>query len=88
MRDNCDGQKPPKNGALACLSATQSVGAKMCQVYCQNGFEFSYRPAQMYYCSKGRWNTWPPFGHGSSFPWPDCASNVILQIISNNISEF
>ena len=73
VNDDCQSYNPPKHGVLACLSY---AGTKMCQVYCQAGFDFAYRPAQLYYCVNRQWNFWPPFGHGIRSAWPDCAPRV------------
>ncbi|CAB4003085.1 Hypothetical predicted protein [Paramuricea clavata] len=69
----CPRHEPPKNGALACLP--DRSGQRQCQVYCREGFEFAFRPSLLYYCSRGSWNSFPPFGSGT-FPWPDCAERA------------
>ena len=67
----------PKNGALAC----NKVGSDyVCAVMCKNGFDFSFDPPLVYFCSSGKWNFFslPPIPFSQQLPWPDCSSKLIL----------
>ena len=70
----------PKNGALAC----NKIGSDyVCAVMCKNGFDFSFDPPLVYFCSSGIWNFFslPNFPFSKQLPWPDCSSKLLLLLI-------
>lgn len=71
---NCPFYSPPENGALSC---DEWVGGQYCTVQCQEGFDFPYAPADVYYCRQmegfGVWEPGSLQGETSSSPWPDCS---------------
>ncbi|XP_078576750.1 uncharacterized protein LOC144862258 [Branchiostoma floridae x Branchiostoma japonicum] len=63
----CPLQDPPINGALSCDAW---LYGQFCSVQCDERYDFSTEPANMYVCgSSGRWRTYPP---GKETKWPDC----------------
>ena len=52
-----------------------------CRVSCEDGYDFIYRPAELYYCVGENWFTWPLFPK-FKIPWSDCASKCMVFYIS------
>ncbi|XP_028412626.1 sushi, von Willebrand factor type A, EGF and pentraxin domain-containing protein 1-like, partial [Dendronephthya gigantea] len=65
----CELQKRPKNGALVCLT----IPSYQCQPLCKEGYDFGYKPQDLYYCVNRVWHYWPPFPPFQPTVWPDCA---------------
>ena len=66
----CKKNKPPKNGLAPCNELYP--GTFKCSVMCKEGYDFGYKPARLYFCSKGDWGAWSDEGV-ATFPWPDCS---------------
>lgn len=65
----CPFHPPPINGALACEDL---MYGHMCQVYCNEKYDFARKPADWYICNiNSQWETYPD---NFAIPWPDCAS--------------
>lgn len=69
----CSPFKSPKNGAARCIDYGVALG---CTVACRDTYDFVYKPAISYSCSKGTWNTYalPGDDYDPRLPWPDCSS--------------
>lgn len=74
-RKRCSLFDPPQNGALVCNSIG---GDDACAVMCQNGFDFTFNPPYLYYCSGGKWNFFgiPGIPYSTQPPGPNCSSTV------------
>ena len=46
IEPTCNTRSAPKNGALACFKGL----ATYCNPFCQDGYEFSYKPEGTYFC--------------------------------------
>merc|ERR1719494_85203 len=62
----CPYYPPPINGLLSC---SQSGSSDMCNVQCNDQYDFAATPAQLYACMGGMWMLFPWDMH---MPWPDC----------------
>lgn len=73
VSDNpCPYYPPPTNGALTCYPY---MYGDMCQVFCNEKFDFTRKPAEWYSCNaESQWETYPL---NETFPWPDCAQPVL-----------
>ncbi|XP_028513949.1 sushi, von Willebrand factor type A, EGF and pentraxin domain-containing protein 1 isoform X2 [Exaiptasia diaphana] len=60
---------PPVNGAVACWNYQ---GNNVCTVSCNSNFDFAFRPATVYHCTRGKWSTFSIYGGSNSAKWPDC----------------
>ena len=69
----CRKRAEPKNGALACIKSIVLT----CIPYCQEGYDFSYKPEGQYFCYNGQWQYWTQGGPQGFLTekdkWPDCA---------------
>lgn len=83
---SCTYHPPPANGALVC---NDWLYGQICQTYCNEKFDFAWKPAEWYMCNiEAEWVTVP---ENSPIPWPDCSSEYIkcINIKSyENYSEF
>ena len=50
---------------------------------CNNGYDFEFNPAMMYYCESGQWQFYVPisYSYPQQLPWPDCSSKLISLLI-------
>ena len=75
---SCEKRKEPKNGAVACFPAGES---KYCNPFCQEGYDFSYKPEGTYFCYLGVWQYWRGFYQvimTEKENWPDCARECLI----------
>ena len=78
LAPTCSKRTNPKNGALACFQ--QPGGSKVCNSYCQEGYDFSYKPEGVYICYQEKWQYYR--GHFQILMtehenWPDCAGECL-----------
>ncbi|XP_067134813.1 sushi, von Willebrand factor type A, EGF and pentraxin domain-containing protein 1-like [Centruroides vittatus] len=67
-KNECPYYPPPVNGAIACH---YWINGQICEVHCNDLFEFSSPPADWYICdASNEWITYPQENY--SIPWPDC----------------
>ncbi|KAK3730501.1 hypothetical protein QZH41_015709, partial [Actinostola sp. cb2023] len=81
----CKPFRPPKNGASKCFEWQHQL---ICTVACQSSFDFTFNPAQIYMCDKGRWSTYghPMIPYENKLPWPDCSKRAnpsFVKLIAN-----
>ena len=48
---------------------------------CKKGFDFSFNPPVVYYCSSAQWRSFSSFPYSGQLPWPDCSSKLISLLI-------
>lgn len=66
-KNDCPYHPPPINGAIACH---YWINGQMCEVSCNEKFDFSSKPADWYICDAS--NEWKTYPQEYSIPWPDC----------------
>ena len=78
LAPTCSKRTEPKNGALAVYP--QPGGAKVYFPYCQEGYDFSYKPEGEYICYKGEWQYFRGRAGvvmSEHENWPDCAGECL-----------
>ncbi|GFX94260.1 sushi, von Willebrand factor type A, EGF and pentraxin domain-containing protein 1 [Trichonephila clavipes] len=82
-RNTCPYYPPPTNGALSC---NDWLFGEICQVFCNERYDFVEKPAEWYVCNEiSQWITDPPNMH---VPWPDCATRAIPNKIRHMMRGF
>ena len=79
LEHTCNTRSAPKNGALACFEAISTY----CNPFCQDGYEFSYKPEGTYFCYRGAWQYWTGSFQvliSARQEWPDCVGKCLLYI--------